>query len=203
MIELVETNIKIKRKEYIFNAVFKIIKDIKTNYEHIIIIKGDINGKKNVYTRIHSECITGDLFGSTHCDCGQQLDSAYKIINTANCGIIIYLKGHEGRGIGLVEKMKAYNLQQNEGLNTIEANIKLGYKDDLRNYDIIPDILNYLNIKSINLLTNNPLKITALKNYIKTVTNIPAEITEENFKYLQTKKNICNHNIKTFNMDNY
>lgn len=195
MIELVETFINIKRNNFNLTAIFKIIKDTKTNYEHIIIIKGDVNEKENVYTRIHSECITGDLFGSTHCDCGQQLDNAYDIISNSDCGVIIYLKGHEGRGIGLVEKLKAYNLQKNENLNTIEANIKLGYLDDLRNYDIVKDILNYLNIKSVNLITNNPLKIDALKKYVKTITNIPSKVTEQNLKYLLTKTNICNHSI--------
>ena len=196
MLEIVETHITIKRNNFILNnVVFKIIKDIKTNYEHIVIIKGDINEKENVYTRIHSECMTGDLFGSTHCDCGQQLDDAYEIISKSNNGLIIYLKGHEGRGIGLVEKLKSYNIQQNEKLDTIDANIKLGHLGDMRNYDVVREILNYLNIKSINLITNNPLKINILQKYIKTITNIPSKITEQNIKYLLTKKNKCNHNI--------
>ena len=131
------------------------------NKEHIALIKGDIIGKQNVLTRIHSECLTGDAFGSLRCDCNDQLIGGVKKIERKGEGILIYLR-QEGRGIGLTNKLRAYELQD-KGLNTIEANHALGFSDDLREYKLAMHILNLFQIHSIRLMTNNPRKVNSLK----------------------------------------
>jgi GTP cyclohydrolase II len=160
---------------------------------HLILanLPDGYDGEINV--RIHSECLTGDVFGSTRCDCGEQLAASMKFIEE-NKGILIYLR-QEGRGIGLVNKLKAYNLQD-EGMDTIRANHALGFHADERKYDAAIEILKQLGITEINLLTNNPDKLDAFENSgIKVVKRIPLmmEIRPENRHYLQTKKNSMGH----------
>ncbi len=143
-------------------------------------------------TRIHSECLTGDTLGSLKCDCGEQLDHALKMIGQSDCGLLIYLK-QEGRNIGLVNKINAYNLQDG-GLDTVEANHQLGFEADQRDYNIAEFILEYLGVKEIKLLTNNPKKLTSLKN-IKIVERIPIiiEANKYNENYLKVKKLKAGH----------
>jgi len=166
------------------------------NKEHIALIKGNI-ATENVLTRIHSECFTGDLLGSMKCDCQNQLFSSMHLIDSEKTGIIIYLR-QEGRGIGLGNKIKAYNLQEEKGLDTIEANKILGFHPDMREYSIAAEILKLLNVNSVRLITNNPQKILGLeKSGIKVVNNINqlSQINSFNKAYLQTKRDKFGHKI--------
>lgn len=160
---------------------------------HIAMIAKGIDVEKTIIVRIHSECITGDLFHSQRCDCGKQLESAMNIISEDR-GVLIYLR-QEGRGIGIINKLKAYNLQD-KGFDTIEANKELGLEVDSRNYSLAVTILKDLGIKKINLLTNNPDKIKAIEDSdIELVNRLPLEIKpiEANYKYLKTKKEELGH----------
>lgn len=168
--------------------------DIFDNYSHLALTKGDYLSEKSVLVRMHSECLTGDVFHSLRCDCGDQLDAAMKSINENGSGIVVYLK-QEGRGIGLKHKIKAYKLQE-EGLDTVQANEKLGFKPDLRDYGVGAQILKNLGVTKITVLTNNPKKLIGLKGHgLEIVSREPIEIdaVEENKNYLNTKKNKLGH----------
>lgn len=161
---------------------------------HIAFVKGKIMDKKNVLVRVHSQCLTGDTFGSMRCDCGQQLDSAFKKINEKGSGVLLYM-AQEGRGIGLCNKMKAYELQE-KGLDTVEANLHLGFDADLRDYGTGAQILSDLGLSTIHLMTNNPKKIVGLEGYgLKITKRIPLAIppNKDNKRYLLTKKTKLNH----------
>ena len=164
------------------------------NKEHIALVKGEL-GIDNVLCRVHSECLTGEVFGSLRCDCKEQLITAFEMLKKSESGIIVYLR-QEGRGIGVLEKLKAYNLQD-KGMDTYEANKELGHEPDLRDYGIAVQILQDLNINSIRMMTNNPDKIAQLESYgitvIERVPIIPNNINEYNKKYLDTKKTKMNH----------
>ena len=158
------------------------------NKEHIALVMGDVALQEHVPVRIHSECFTGDVLGSKRCDCGEQLDLALQMIAQRGVGVLIYLR-QEGRGIGLLKKLQAYNLQD-QGMDTVDANLHLGYQADEREYSIAALILEALKIKSIELITNNPEKITALNRLGILVTKrLAIEITANasNLGYLQTK----------------
>ena len=162
--------------------------------EHLVLSKGDVLSDEPLLVRLHSECLTGDVFCSLRCDCGEQLQVAMKKIDEAGCGAILYLR-QEGRGIGLKNKLKAYQLQE-KGLDTYEANLELGFAPDERDYQIAADILSFLNIKQIKLLTNNPDKLEQLKKSgVEIVERLPLEIPAhvENRAYLQTKQEKCHH----------
>ena len=167
-----------------------VFKDIRTSIEHVALIMDQVNCKDNVLTRIHSECLTGDIFSSSRCDCGEQLKLAQRLIKKAGSGIIIYLRDHEGRGIGLANKISAYALQD-IGFDTIEANIALGLPVDGRSFEIASEIIQNLKIRSIRLMSNNPNKLNSLKKLGISVNSlVPLAITpnKNNFQYLQTKK---------------
>jgi 3,4-dihydroxy 2-butanone 4-phosphate synthase/GTP cyclohydrolase II len=161
---------------------------------HLALVKGEIKDNEPTLVRVHSECLTGDVFGSKRCDCGQQLTTAMQMIDEKGTGVILYMR-QEGRGIGLANKICAYNLQDH-GLDTVEANEKLGFQADLRDYGIGAQILLDLGVRQIRLLTNNPKKLTALDGYgLKIVEHIPlqAETCPDNILYLKTKKDRMGH----------
>ena len=158
------------------------------DYEHLALVKGDIDPDREVMVRVHSECLTGDVFGSYRCDCGEQLKRAMEMVQEEGLGVILYLH-QEGRGIGLVNKLKAYKLQD-EGFDTVEANEQLGFDPDLRDYGVGAQILVALGVRKMKLITNNPRKIIGLEGYNLQVTGrVPIEIEPrpENRKYLLTK----------------
>lgn len=165
---------------------------------HVALVAGDIAGKRDVLVRVHSECLTGDVFHSLRCDCGSQLEEAMRRVSDEGEGVILYIVGHEGRGIGLANKLKAYELQEN-GHDTVEANEALGFAPDLRDYGIGAQILVDLGVTSMRLMTNNPTKIAGLEGYGLSVTEqvaleIPA--CPENYAYLRTKKEKMRHRLE-------
>jgi 3,4-dihydroxy 2-butanone 4-phosphate synthase / GTP cyclohydrolase II len=175
---------------------FKIIgfEELMTGNVHCALIKGDIGDGENVMIRVHSECLTGDVFGSLRCDCGIQLERALDMIDHEGRGVLLYMR-QEGRGIGLFNKLMAYKLQD-QGRDTVEANVELGFAPDLRDYGIGAQIIQLLGIHSLRLITNNPRKVVGLEGYgIKINERIPMiiEPTEHNQRYLQTKKSKLGH----------
>lgn len=189
----VQTRIPTKHGEFTLHYYSNSLDD----KEHMAFVKGDVANKDHIPVRIHSECFTGDVLGSRRCDCGDQLEMALDLINQAGCGVLIYLR-QEGRGIGLLKKLQAYNLQD-QGLDTVDANLKLGHLADEREYDIAALILNKLQVHSIALITNNPQKIDELTNLgipVKERIPIQTHIYHDNQGYLQTKVDRMHHLLK-------
>jgi GTP cyclohydrolase II len=165
--------------------------------EHLALVLGDVAGEQEVLVRLHSECFTGDVLGSRRCDCGEQLDYAMQQIAAAGSGVLVYLR-QEGRGIGLLDKLRAYNLQD-EGYDTVDANLLLGHQADERDYTVAVRILEDLGVKSVRMLTNNPAKINTLRELgIDVSERLPVEptVTAENAEYLFTKVTRMNHLFK-------
>ena len=165
--------------------------------EHLALVMGDVQGREDVLVRLHSECLTGDIFGSLRCDCGEQLDRALAAIAEAGAGVLVYLRGHEGRGIGLSAKIQAYALQDG-GCDTVEANQRLGLPVDARRFDVGARILADLGLSTLRLLSNNPRKYAELDAYgLDVVENVPLRVTPnpENLNYLLTKQQKLGHTL--------
>jgi 3,4-dihydroxy 2-butanone 4-phosphate synthase/GTP cyclohydrolase II len=165
--------------------------------EHVALALGEVTGGEGVLARVHSECLTGDVLGSRRCDCGAQLDAAMAAIAAEGRGVLIYLRGHEGRGIGLLSKLRAYNLQDG-GADTVDANLELGLPADARDYSIGAQILADLGVRSVRLLTNNPAKVGGLSAFGVTVDErvaLPVPPTRENLRYLIAKRDRLGHQI--------
>ncbi len=162
--------------------------------EHMALVKGDISNPDSVLVRLHSECLTGDVFGSERCDCGDQIRQSLRLIDQAGKGVLVYMH-QEGRGIGLTNKIKAYALQD-RGFDTVEANLELGFKEDLRDYGIAAQMLRDLGVKSVRLLTNNPRKISGIEEYgVRVKERVPLEVSprDTNIHYLRTKQKKLGH----------
>lgn len=179
------------------NFKLSLFEDTIKKESHLAIIKGDVKNKKNVLVRVHSSCETGDIFHSLKCDCGEQLENALRMIEKEKTGVVLYMH-QEGRGIGLLNKLRAYKLQE-EGLDTVEANVALGFEPDLRDYGIGAQILCELGISSIRLMTNNPRKIVGLQGYgLKVNKRVQIEVPPNsiNKRYLKTKKDKMGHKLE-------
>jgi 3,4-dihydroxy 2-butanone 4-phosphate synthase/GTP cyclohydrolase II len=172
--------------------------------EHVALVLGDLDAADgdDILTRVHSECLTGDVFGSQRCDCGAQLDAAMAKIAARGRGVVLYLRGHEGRGIGLVSKLQAYELQDS-GADTVDANLELGLPVDAREYSVAAQLLGDLGVRSVQLLTNNPAKVEALAAYGFGVARIPLPplTTPHNLRYLTTKRDRLGHQLETLDAE--
>src|SRR5687767_4213604 len=171
-------------------------RELLTGKHHLALVRGDVEGEENVLVRVHSECLTGDVFHSLRCDCGEQLDLALQRIAAEECGVLLYM-AQEGRGIGLLNKLKAYELQEN-GLDTVEANVELGFPPDAREWGIGNQILADLGLSTIRILTNNPRKITGIEGFgLTVVEQLPIEVqpNAENRHYLETKRAKLGHRL--------
>jgi 3,4-dihydroxy 2-butanone 4-phosphate synthase/GTP cyclohydrolase II len=171
-------------------------REVLTDKQHVALVKGDVAGAENVLVRVHSECLTGDVFHSLRCDCGEQLEQALARIDAEGSGVLLYM-GQEGRGIGLLNKLKAYELQES-GLDTVEANLELGFPADAREWGIGNQILADLGLTTIRILTNNPRKLTGLDGYgLQVVEQVPIEVEPkpENARYLAAKRDKLGHRI--------
>jgi 3,4-dihydroxy 2-butanone 4-phosphate synthase / GTP cyclohydrolase II len=175
--------------------------------EHIAMVLGDVatpeGTGEDVLVRVHSECLTGDVLGSLRCDCGPQLDAALEAVAQEGRGIVLYMRGHEGRGIGLLHKLQAYQLQE-AGADTVDANLALGLPADARDYGIGAQILSDLGVKSMRLLTNNPDKRAGLEGYGLTITGrvpLPVRASPENLRYLRTKRDRMGHDLPDLGED--
>ena len=163
--------------------------------EHLAFTRGDLSGDEPVTVRVHSECLTGDVFGSRRCDCGPQLAAAMRLVAELDRGVVVYLRGHEGRGIGIGSKISAYELQD-RGLDTVDANLELGLPVDTREYGAAGRILTHLGLRQIRLVTNNPAKVvglSAMGMHVVERVALPLHVTPENERYLRTKRERMGH----------
>jgi 3,4-dihydroxy 2-butanone 4-phosphate synthase/GTP cyclohydrolase II len=193
VVRVAEANIPTRHGE--FRAVG--YESVLDRTDHVALVRGDLSSGEDVLVRVHSECLTGDVFGSRRCDCGPQLDAALQAVAEEGRGVVLYMRGHEGRGIGLMHKLQAYQLQDG-GSDTVDANLELGLPADARDYGIGAQILVDLGIRTMRLLSNNPAKRAGLEGYgLEIVGRVPLPVhaTPENLRYLRTKRDRMGHDL--------
>lgn len=187
-----ETESKIWIDDIEAECTIRVYSTANPKIEVVAIVKGNLQGQERVPARVHSECFTGDIFASKRCDCGQQLHKFLRILNAERCGVLLYIRGHEGRGIGLSNKIKAYHLQD-KGLDTVDANLRLGFPVDTRTYEDALSVLRHLGLKSIRLYTNNPDKMNALQVITDDVVALASVPCVQNLSYLRAQRERLNH----------
>jgi 3,4-dihydroxy 2-butanone 4-phosphate synthase/GTP cyclohydrolase II len=199
---LIERGVRVKLPTEYGNFDLVPYKQISNGVEHVALIKGNWQNEEPILVRVHSSCVTGDIFGSKRCDCGDQLHHAMRMVEKEGKGVILYMN-QEGRGIGLFNKIKAYKLQE-EGRDTVEANIELGFQDDERDYGVGAQILRDLGITNMRLITNNPVKRIGLEAYglsISEIVHIEIEPNQHNMLYLKTKRDKMGHFLELYEYD--
>ncbi|HEY8479347.1 MAG TPA: GTP cyclohydrolase II [Spirillospora sp.] len=186
----------LRTRRGVFRAVA--FRDPVDGHEHMALVRGEVRDREDVLVRMHSECMTGDIFGATRCECGDQLGAALDAIVREGTGVLVYLRGHEGRGIGLVAKIRTHILQDDQGLDTVDSATAIGLPVDVRDYGPAARILRYLGVRSVRLLSNNPLKVNALNSYgIPIAARLPllVPVSDDNVRYLTAKRDRLGHDL--------
>jgi 3,4-dihydroxy 2-butanone 4-phosphate synthase/GTP cyclohydrolase II len=186
----------LRTRRGVFRAVA--FRDPVDGQEHMALVRGDVRGRENVLVRMHSECMTGDIFGATRCECGDQLGAGLDAIVREGAGVLVYLRGHEGRGIGLVAKVRTHILQDDQGLDTVDSATAIGLPVDVRDYGPAARILRYLGVGSVRLMSNNPVKLSALESYgVPVAARVPllVPVSDDNVRYLTAKRDRLGHDL--------
>ncbi|WP_242906510.1 GTP cyclohydrolase II [Actinomadura terrae] len=192
--DLAEADLTTRRG--VFRAVA--FRDPVDRHEHLALVRGDVGGREGVLVRMHSECMTGDIFGATRCECGDQLGAALDALAREGTGVLVYLRGHEGRGIGLVAKVRTHVLQDDHGLDTVDSATAIGLPVDVRDYGAAARVLRHLKVRSVRLLSNNPAKVAALESYgIAVAARLPllVPVSDDNVRYLTAKRDRLGHDL--------
>ncbi|MGI5208313.1 GTP cyclohydrolase II [Spirillospora sp. CA-108201] len=192
--DIAEADLRTRRG--VFRAVA--FRDPVDGHEHIALVRGEVRGSDDVLVRMHSECMTGDIFGATRCECGDQLGAALDAIAREGRGALVYLRGHEGRGIGLVAKVRTHILQDDQGLDTVDSATAIGLPVDVRDYGPAARILRHLGVRSVRLMSNNPVKVSALESYgVAVAARVPllVPVSADNVRYLTAKRDRLGHDL--------
>ncbi|GGT66273.1 GTP cyclohydrolase II [Actinomadura citrea] len=192
--DIAEADLRTRRG--VFRAVA--FRDPVDGHEHLALVRGDVRGRDDVLVRMHSECMTGDIFGATRCECGDQLGAALDAIAREGAGVLVYLRGHEGRGIGLVAKVRTHILQDDQGLDTVDSATAIGLPVDVRDYGPAARILRHLGVRSVRLMSNNPVKVSALESYgVAVAARVPllVPVSADNVRYLTAKRDRLGHDL--------
>ncbi|SNS66792.1 3,4-dihydroxy 2-butanone 4-phosphate synthase / GTP cyclohydrolase II [Actinomadura meyerae] len=192
--DIAEADLRTRRG--VFRAVA--FRDPVDGHEHMALVRGDVRGREDVLVRMHSECMTGDIFGATRCECGDQLGSALDAIVREGAGVLVYLRGHEGRGIGLVAKVRTHILQDDQGLDTVDSATAIGLPVDVRDYGPAARILRHLGVRAVRLMSNNPDKVSALESYgVAVAARVPllVPVSDDNIRYLTAKRDRLGHDL--------
>lgn len=192
--DIAEADLRTRRG--VFRAVA--FRDPVDGHEHMALVRGEVRGRDDVLVRMHSECMTGDIFGATRCECGDQLGAALDAIAREGAGALVYLRGHEGRGIGLVAKVRTHILQDDQGLDTVDSATAIGLPVDVRDYGPAARILRHLGVRSVRLMSNNPVKVRALESYgVAVAARVPllVPVSADNVRYLTAKRDRLGHDL--------
>lgn len=192
--DIAEADLRTRRG--VFRAVA--FRDPVDGHEHMALVRGEVRGRDDVLVRMHSECMTGDIFGATRCECGDQLGAALDAIAREDAGALVYLRGHEGRGIGLVAKVRTHILQDDQGLDTVDSATAIGLPVDVRDYGPAARILRHLGVRSVRLMSNNPVKVSALESYgVAVAARVPllVPVSADNVRYLTAKRDRLGHDL--------
>ncbi|MEU8121455.1 GTP cyclohydrolase II [Spirillospora sp. NPDC049024] len=192
--DIAEADLRTRRG--VFRAVA--FRDPVDGHEHMALVRGEVRDREDVLVRMHSECMTGDIFGATRCECGDQLGAALDAIAREGAGVLVYLRGHEGRGIGLVAKVRTHILQDDQGLDTVDSATAIGLPVDVRDYGAAARILRHLGVRSVRLMSNNPVKVSALESYgIAVAARVPllVPVSDDNVRYLTAKRDRLGHDL--------